>query len=64
MTQDNYDLVSCFTAAKELNDECVEQIQCTVPFGPNGLCNEQNKCSCKPGSHFAIPSRCVLSRGK
>lgn len=54
---------SCIPVAKDLNDPCEEEIQCTISFGPNGTCNEEKHCVCKPGNHFAIPSSCVLSIG-
>lgn len=54
---------SCISVAKNLNDPCEEQIQCTITFGPNGTCSEEKKCICKPGNHFIIPSKCVLNIG-
>jgi len=54
-----------YLVATNLNDTCVEAIQCTEGFGPNAECNSTGLCNCKPDHHFVFsPPKCVATKGK
>ncbi|KDR12460.1 wnt inhibitory factor 1-like [Zootermopsis nevadensis] len=53
----------CLPVARNVNNSCEEEIQCTMPFGENGTCNDEQQCVCKTGNHYVKPSKCVFSKG-
>jgi hypothetical protein len=54
-----------YLVATNINDACVEAIQCTKPFGPNSECSEKQGCICTPGHYFdPTQAKCIVSKGK
>jgi len=54
----------CLPVITNLDDGCVEAIQCTKLLGPNADCkNNTRLCSCKPDHHIVFPSlNCTASK--
>ena len=56
-----------FSGATKLDDPCIEDIQCTKPFGNHASCNITSRgykaCSCMTGAHFK-GGRCYTTSSK